>query len=192
MIELIFAIVIIGIAVVSLPVMMQVAAGGVKNTLVQEAIFAASAELNQATSYYWDENSIQDVNLSSLSRVINTTGDCNITTNKRPGHISRRCLQDNNESATNASDANTNDIDDAFHTPQSIFISATSIVSDTGYKHDYQSEVVVANDSFDTATASNIKKITIIITDGDNGNTVTSLSAYSANVGEVDFHKRTY
>jgi len=69
MIELIFAIVIIAISVMSLPMMAVVTQRGMENNIVQEAIFAASAELMGATSGYWDENSMQDINVSHLSRV---------------------------------------------------------------------------------------------------------------------------
>jgi prepilin-type N-terminal cleavage/methylation domain-containing protein len=51
MIELIFAIVIIAISVMSLPMMTQVTSAGIERNLVQEAIFASVAEINLATTY---------------------------------------------------------------------------------------------------------------------------------------------
>jgi len=73
-IELIFAIVIIAISVVSLPTMTSSLSRGIESNLVQEAIFAASTELNQAISSNWDERSLEDGN-SSLGRVVDD-GTC--------------------------------------------------------------------------------------------------------------------
>jgi len=106
MIELIFAIVIIAITVLSLPMMTQINQRGVESNIVQEAIFAASTELMGATAGYWDENSLQDINMSHLERVINISGDCNTSTQLRPGHINqmyhRRCLDSNSTTAHNS------------------------------------------------------------------------------------------
>ncbi|WP_366755894.1 type II secretion system protein [Sulfurimonas sp.] len=51
LIELIFAIVIIGISVMSLPMLTQVTSSAIEKNLVQEAIFASVAEINLATTY---------------------------------------------------------------------------------------------------------------------------------------------
>ncbi|MFA5461258.1 MAG: type II secretion system protein, partial [Sulfurimonas sp.] len=77
LIELIFAIIIMSIAIVSLPMMMQINSDGVERGILQEAIFAASAELMGATTYYWDGRSTEDFNLSKYSRVVDVDGDCN-------------------------------------------------------------------------------------------------------------------
>ncbi|MBN2896094.1 MAG: type II secretion system protein [Campylobacterales bacterium] len=58
MIELIFAIVIIGITVVSLPMMMQVNTKATDASVGQEFIFAASSILLSAMTSKWDEHSI--------------------------------------------------------------------------------------------------------------------------------------
>ena len=77
MIELIFAIVIIAISVLSLPMMNQVISKNIEGSIVQEAIFAASAELNQVVSYYWDENSMEGT--ATLSRVVHVVSSiCNL------------------------------------------------------------------------------------------------------------------
>ncbi len=194
MIELIFAIVVIGVAVISLPMMTQVTSKGLDNSLVQEAIFAASAELNQAVSYHWDEMSLQDGN-SSLSRVVNTdTLECNASTNVRKGHIHRRCLNNTNTRPTNSTDGDF--LDSAAHGFQDMFLTSggTFVADSKGYKHNYQSIVAVGFSKFDTVASAdkNIKKTAIEITKSDQTTTVTKLSTYSANIGEVDYHKRRY
>jgi len=98
LIELIFAIVVISIAVISLPMMIQTTSKGIQGNLTQEAIFASSTKLNEIISYPWDDNSMQKGTI--FSRVIWTSvNDCNSTTKLRLGHIlqqqHRRCLDSN-------------------------------------------------------------------------------------------------
>lgn len=57
LIELIFAIVIIAITVLSVPMMLQINSRGVQAGIDQEAVFAASAKLMQTLAYPWDEYS---------------------------------------------------------------------------------------------------------------------------------------
>ncbi|QFR49888.1 type II secretion system protein [Sulfurimonas lithotrophica] len=194
MIELIFAIVIIGITVASVPIMTNAVGEGVKNNLVQEAIFAASAEINQVLSYRWDENSINeavDVNATGLAKVINIAVDCNASTKLRPGHINqalhRRCLDDTTTgiSAFGSDAGDLDDIDDNIVTNEDLFINDTS--SDA-YKNEYKYDVNV--------TASNInglyaKRVTVTIYN-TSGDTITSLNSYTFNIGEVDYYKRLH
>jgi len=195
MIELIFAIVIIGITVISLPMMTQATSKGIEDNLVQEAIFAASAELNLAVTAHWDENSIEPGSTDTLARVINT-GFCNNITKLRPGHISqplhRRCLD---SSTTPIASSNTGAVDaleDAAHGSKNIF--TTTITDQAGYKKKYKSIVTVTPSAiFDEASNQNMKKITVTIYDTKiPPNIVTVLNTYSANIGEVDYYKRSY
>lgn len=185
MIELIFAIVIIGVSVMSLPTMTNIINKGIESNLVQEAIFAASTELMGASSGYWDENSMQDINLNHLSRVINISGDCDSVTKLRAGHIAqpyhRRCLNDLTTNAVSTAGGSVYDLDDASHLDEDIFIDNTTDAS--GYKQTYKSDIVVIQ-------VGNIKKITATIKD-ENGDTITILRSQSANIGETDYYKRT-
>ena len=58
MIELIFAIVIIGISVLTIPTMTQVSASSQESSIAQEAVFAGSAKLVQILTYPWSDNSM--------------------------------------------------------------------------------------------------------------------------------------
>jgi Tfp pilus assembly major pilin PilA len=199
-IELIFAIVIIAITVVSLPMMNQVIAHNTEHSLIQEAIFAAATELNEATTMHWDENSIENNDTNGLAKVINIDASCNSDTNStryrlRPGHIRqklhRKCL--NNLTLTEA-DSNTNTlvdaVEDSNHSSQEIFINPNP--SAQGYKDDYNSTLVVDyNQSFDGNTRPNMKKITANIYDSD-GNLIVSLTTYVANIGEIDYYKKAF
>lgn len=190
MIELIFAIVVIAITVLSLPIMVQITSKGAEDALVQEAIFAAAAELNQAISYHWDANSTETN--SSLAGVIDTNGNCDPVTLKKPGHAARRCVLANG--VENAVIANKPSVNDAAHAARSIFIDSSNVADAvTGYKNaSYRSTLTVEhNVTFDNADTNDVKKVAITIDDG-NGNTITTLETYIFNIGDYDPVKRTF
>jgi prepilin-type N-terminal cleavage/methylation domain-containing protein len=189
LIELIFAIVVMSIAVMSLPMMTQITSKGIEDNIVQEAIFAASAELTAATSYYWDERSMEDFSVSRLERVVNVdgSGDCNITTKQRPGHVNRMCLDSSDSSGVNyttLSNSTIPNLNSNVHGSKLVFTD--NIKDESGYKNDYNSTVTISKGLND----NNIKKITITILNGD-GN-ITILNTYSANIGEIDYYKRSF
>ncbi|MBU1989283.1 prepilin-type N-terminal cleavage/methylation domain-containing protein [bacterium] len=198
MIELIFAIVIIAIAVISLPRMTTVLSSAIDSNIVQEAIFAATTELNQVTTANWDDNSIEAG--ATLARVIDTTGDCDNNTSSpryrlRPGHIDqplhRRCLDNGGTGASNAN-INANDSLDDMHQAnyENIFINNTP--GESGYKNAYTSKITITPDAdFGIANNPDIKRIAVSIKNSD-GDIITSLVTYSANIGEVDYYKRSY
>ncbi len=192
MIELIFAIVIISIAVVSLPMMTQVTSRSMDSSLVQEAIFAASAELTGATSYYWDKNSMYDSNLSRFSRVIDINDDCDSNASSqryrlRVGHIAqpyhRRCLEDSAIDPVDTSDAIFPNLNNAATTGYLDIFDNTNPEA-AGYKNAYTRDVDVVRTGY-------TKKITVTVKNSS-GNIITLLNTYSANIGEVDYYKRRF
>lgn len=207
LLEVIFAIVVMGIIVVSLPRIMSSNQKGIDTTIIQEAIFGASTELNQALSYRWDENSRDDIlNPNGLAYVIET-GDCDNNASSptyrlRPGHINqplhRRCLDSNATAPTaqasfdiEVSDGGVlDDVDDINTSSKPIFLNAGS---STGYKQDYTSvfSINYANIGDINASDEDAKLITITVSD-PNGVIVTRLRSFTVNIGEVDFYKRTY
>ena len=201
LIELIFAIVIIAISVISLPMMSQTVAKGIDANIVQEAIFAAATELNEAVTAHWDENSIEIGMPNSAARVIETAiGMCEnnatlSTFRQMPGHINqplhRRCL-DANATITGPSNATAtavNSLDDMGHGDRNITTESTA--DSEGYKEIYQSNVAVAIGANFNGANNNIKSITSTVKDED-GNTIALLRTYSANIGEIDYYKRNY
>ena len=198
LIELVFAIVIIAITVITLPVVNQVLTKNMDTNLIQEAIFAAATELNEVTTLHWDENSIDANNSNGLAAVINTNNNCEDDNTSaryrlRPGHIlqpyHRKCLNNLNTTVANS---NTNDLVDAVedqnHTAQEIFINPTPTTQ--GYKSDYNSTITITyNPNFNGAQVD-MKQITSKI-DKD-GRTIVSLTTYVSNIGEVDYYKRSF
>lgn len=199
LIELVFAIVVIAIAVVSLPVMNSVISSGVNANVVQEAIFASSTEINEVTTAHWDDNSLEVNATNSFARVIDEEGNCDDTTRRMPGHVMqtlhRRCLDSN---TTTPADANVTDevtsLDDFEHNSQNIFTDTTT--DDTGYKRQYESTLTISRPAtFDGVSNNDIKLITISIddvTDPANPVPITTLKTYSANIGEIDYYKMEY
>lgn len=200
LIEVLFAIMIMGITMVSVPVIMSSNNKGFETTITQEAIFAASAELNQVLALSWDDNSIENNN-TTATRVINTRADCD-GDRLRPGHIKqpfhRRCLDDPATTPTAEIDFDSeggdfDDIDDINKSKKDMFLNDATTQS--GYKHAYQSEFEIIYGSIDTIQTSlghiDAKRISITVKN-DQDEIVTVLRSYTLNIGEVDFYKRTY
>lgn len=205
MIELIFAIVVISISVISLPMITQITMKSIDDSLVQEAIFASVASLNEATSYRWDEHSMDDKLIDPLySRIIsNGLGggiECQAgTPNKRPGHINRMCLDNLSTRPYLGGPPYSDSLHEATHGVESVYIvGATTSVE--GYKKLYNSTLTVTNGGVGNGTEfedgagndPNMKEITITILDADDNSIVTQMKTYSANIGEVEYHQDTY
>jgi len=197
LIELIFAIVIIAITVVSLPMMNQVIGKEIDSNIVQEAIFAAATELNEVVTAHWDENSIDTALPNSYARVIDHLGLCENNSSKAnyrqmPGHINqplhRSCLNDSTVTPSNVNVAAVTSLSDMAHGAQNIFTTATLDAS--GYKKSYTSEVAVSRPANFDGNNTNIKKVEITIKSG--ATTLTKLRTYSCNIGEVDYFKRSF
>ena len=192
MIELIFAIVIIAISVVSLPVLIQATSKGVENNFIQEAIFAASAELNQALSYKWDRYSQE--NFGELSKIVNTQAQ---NCAAREGLVHRMCCNNQTAKASliagvdNESQSDYN-INNAATTNEALFTPNTSPTRSSGYKSDYNMSVTVTFANFDSthATGENMKKVEVSIKK-DGANQVV-LRAFSANIGETQAAKKIF
>jgi prepilin-type N-terminal cleavage/methylation domain-containing protein len=195
LIELIFAIVIIAISVLSLPMMNQAVSKGIDSNIVQEAIFAAATKLNEALSTNWDENSIETNTTNTYARVIEaTTGQCDAN-RRMPGHINqplhRRCLDDSTVGVANSNtNADVDALDDMEHGDQDIFVDTTAEAA--GYKDSYTYAMSVTHPAtFGPTSNSNIKEISITVKDST-PKTVVNLKTYSCNIGEVDYYSRSY
>lgn len=188
MIELIFAIVVMSIAVMSLPMMIQTTAKGIEDNIVQEAVFAASAELMGATSYYWDLNSMQDASLSRLERVIEVNGGCDAD-RLRPGHVNqpyhRRCLDNNTTGVADVNSTIFPNLNNAVHAVDGL---ENEDAEAAGYKQEYKSQIAIAQGLGD----ANVKVLTASIFEDDGTTLLTRLIIYSANIGEVDYYRRRF
>lgn len=201
-IELIFAIVIIAISVLSLPMISQVTADAMEKNIAQEAIFSALSEINIATAHTWDGGSLLDNNDSDLTRVINYGGACSDSGEddsllkdimRRSGHVNRRCL--NSLTSVTSITNDSLDINEHNYTTTMDDNNSAADTSATGYKKSYTSRLDVERcDSgncidFGDANNINMKEIKVTIRDTSTNDDVTVLRTYSANIGEVEYHK---
>jgi len=201
LIELIFAIVVIGISIISLPMMNQVTTKGIEGNLVQEIIFVASTELNQAVTATWAVRSVEDGGFNSLARVIDDgSGNCEDNSSlpnyrQMDGHINqplhRRCLDSTSNIDLDLQDGvNIFSLNDMNKTDEAL---RNADETASGYKSAFTTTISIdANGTFGSyVTDLNIKKITVIVKDSD-GVDITRLSTYCFNIGEVGYHKRSY
>lgn len=191
MIELIFAIVVIGISVISIPVISQVSQSGLEKNLAQEAILLTSADIIRAMSGKWDENSKPD-NIDFEYIVF--TSDAEVTNadnnNQRPGNIRILYHPDNTLRVTSTIDG-LDDIDD-YDTSSSKVNAVDDVASAEMFKDQYKKDISVnSTQSFGTLTNNaNIKKI-LIETYSQNDEKLVQLYMYVMNTGSSSALTRT-
>jgi prepilin-type N-terminal cleavage/methylation domain-containing protein len=165
LIELIFAIVIVAIIVLSIPMMNLINAKATEGSISQEAVFASSAKLMQTLSFPWDENSsdIEQIleGATVLSGVVKIpSGTASLDFNNtvcRPGLIARRCRVDQNGWEVNVSNLG-NDYPSALirGLDDSGGESNVSGTSSEGYKSQYRMVTNVTYVSDNTSTGGAI------------------------------------
>ena len=222
MIELIFALVIMGIVFLTLPLILIQNAESVEDNLIQESIFLSASKMSQLLTFQWDDNSRDPAVILSASDAltVSAAGDNELDRNAsdfRRGHFPedkhRRMTPINNErnaSAIGLEGAVYDDIDDFDGIVNYDIIDTPSV---GGYKKKYRGDVNVTyvNDNtnyaadpvtfaFTTADAgatTNIKMIETSITQdntgaGDWDPNFVLLRAYVTNIGETGYFKRRY
>lgn len=213
LIELIFAIVIIGIVFLSLPSLSTTNSDAIETSTNQEALFAASAELSKIMTFRWDDNGIILVGgVLSSEQVVDTQNNADLNrtggTSFRIGHINN--LTDNHRqfhaTPTPTSPTHNGDLLSRVTANRALFTAAASANKATGYKKnptlsiavDYFDDSITASPYLFTSSAaagvSNMKMIQVFldipdstgVTDGAND---IILRSYAANIGEVELHK---
>lgn len=206
MIELVIAIVVMGIAVMTLPMMLEQTQKNNEFALQQEIILAARTKLGDTLTYRWDENSLNNERII----VLQTNGDSELnpsTDNRRVGHIKgnkRRKFNFDNNATQSAgfNEGNLDDLDD--FNGDSVGLSGTQANLDYRFTDFNMSTTVVYisdaadyNDTnltfdFNTTTIagpSNIKMLTLSIS---GVTTPFVIRTFSCNIGESEFLRRDY
>jgi len=219
MLELIVAIVVMGIAVMTLPMLLTQTQNNNAYTMQQEVILAARTKLGDTLTYRWDENSIQD----NTIRVLITDGDSDLNVSsdgiRRIGHVKgnkrRKFFTDLNASTPPSllgpdplGSHNLDDIDDFNSaTPSQLQLPAQDTNLDYHFKDfNLTTNVVYVSDTanynasdfnftFETntsasATSTNIKLLTLSVT--GNNETPFTLRTYSCNIGESELLRKAY
>jgi type II secretory pathway pseudopilin PulG len=214
MIELIFAIVLIAVVMLTIPTMIQVNNKALEGNAAQEAIFLVSAVLSETTTLVWDGNS-DDVNGTNviLSKILDTNNTGNAAY-KRP---------DLNTSIRNGGldqDLHRRFFDAEIHPAQTTKIIVSQPLTNSaaaigGYKNqytivatrEYASDTPHAGTSADpfeftvpnlavgaASSPTNVKMTQVEINATIDGNnlTISRLRAYTCNIGETDYAKRRF
>lgn len=205
LIELVVAIVIMGIAVMTLPMMLTQTQKNNEFALQQEVLLAARTKIGDILTYKWDENSLVNDRVAVLQV---TNGDSEFDPDdetRRIGHIhayKRRKFSFENNASTVFADGNLSDIDD--FNGESVGLTLTKANLDYRYTNLNMTTSVAyiadtanyadTNLSFTFETNSstpstNIKMITLQTAIID---TTFTLRAYSANIGESELLRRSY
>ena len=206
MIELIVAIVIMGIVFLSIPMINREAMRGGESAIMQESIAAAASQIQLVLTRHWDEVVVN-------TGVIAQTESNNFTTLAGVNPASRTTLdssgntQDASPIGTDSGDDDRNDIDDFDGTEMRLSIYNaeatraavgdyidTNITMTTRVTYGNDNVALGPNTTFNnpfantSATTTNIKLISVVLTSGGTGVDFIDqksivLRAFSANIG---------
>ena len=220
MIELIFAIVVMGIVMMSAPMLISTATQSVSVALQQEGINEGSSRVSMIMTYAWDEN---DTNDSCIPPVLLTTvgdSELNITANHRrigvPASSNSRTFlcgaRELNASTTLGSEAGEvveDDLDDFSDT--SLVLDTTgaggkdyietgtvNLATNVNYIVDdanYSNATITYTPGGTSGGTTNIKSITVIVTSTSSASELKkniTLKAFSCNIGGYEFESRVF
>ncbi len=220
MIELIVSIVVIGIAFMSIPLIMTETTKNVETSFRQEAVMAGLTQIVNIMSYRWDEQETNESINGSYAKILDTNftaalecidyADGRRRVGNFKGKARRKCYNTQrwatSPAALGSDSGDLDDIDD-LTSAGSVLISSENNNSED-YKRSYSSAITVSyiSDNLDpssyTSTTINGTIGTVPITNMPTSikmitSTVTSqdgdtirLVAFSANIGEVGYLSR--
>ena len=203
MIELIFAIVLISVVVLTIPTMIAVNNKALEGNAAQEAIFLVSSVLSEATTLLWDNNSTTNDGNVTLSKMLDvTTGDTaynriDVNSTIRVGSLNQDKHRQFFSTVTAPAQGTTPLV-------LSQSFDATATGEQLGLKNQYAitaTRIYVDDNAtaftFTTTNAgrqTNIKMTQVEINGTIDGTNVviSRLRAYTCNIGEVDYAKRRF
>ena len=212
MIELIFAIVIIGITLLSAPMIISQSVQSINTNLKQEAIAAAASQISLILTYPWDENTSSSVGGNGILRVVGGAPALSVATRDTNFTRQYNALAFGDASTILGAESNdvdgTDDIDDFNGQSYALALYASedaSIANDEGeyidtslimrnqvvygadVTTDYTTAPVRFNNPFrQSASSTDIKIITVNLTSAsgiDEYSKNISLSAFTCNIG---------
>jgi hypothetical protein len=179
MIELIFALVIMGIVFITLPVILLNEGTNVERNLMQEAIFASATKISQILTYSWDENSAPDTAVLASANVVEVTSAGLLDRNSsdfRVGHVPQAlhrrmtpasAIRSATAAGPDADDAGVPDDIDDFNVAGTV--NLTSLTGAAGYKKAYRVTTTVSYvDDYNFRNATSYASGTIDFTFGTN------------------------
>ena len=204
MIELIFAIVIIGVTVLTVPMMIETNNKALEANIAQEAIFLTSAVLSMTTTMVWDNRSVTptaDSDNYVLAKILDINGTNNhdrvvFDSTLRTGGINedkhRQFFDYNASNLTQHIPAQGGDstlnFEGEVNTTELGYKFNYGVVINRGYVPDNSG---VFERTLSNRGPTNLKMTEVEISD-ENGELITVLRAYTANIGETDYAKRSF
>ena len=190
MLELVVAIVVMGIVVMSLPLILTQVQNNNAFAMQQEAILAAKAKIGDILTYEWDANSYSAADQRAY--VLDTSSDSELSrvvgTSRRIGHVNvdnRRKLFDTVVTPTSVAnlgnDGTLNDIDDFSGLPA---VALTVTAGEDAQNLDYIFDLNLTTTVTYAADAANYTSSTIgtFVLNPDNNATITNIKTISVQV----------
>ncbi|WOE70607.1 type II secretion system protein [Hydrogenimonas thermophila] len=207
LIELIISIVVIGLAFSAIPLMLQQESKIEIENIKQEAVMIAIIKAGNILSYAWDEAIAEQRDLGVKDKVLDVKNGLSnydrypdINSTYRIGHFkgdSRRSFYANQIFASEKLQIDTNDTipDDMDDLIGDIFVSGDS-TNEHEYKDIYKITTTMRyvqdyNLSIPSNNSTNIKEFTVTIKDSKE-NIITSITAFSTNIGQQDLLIRSW
>lgn len=216
-VELIVAIVVIGIALMSVPLLLSQSSRSDEFSINQEAILAATTKMGDILTYPWN-----DTNSSGILHVFDVThGDNNLSrypdnnSTRRIGHFKEKYRRKFYDQITEANSTLGHDKGDEFDDIDDFNGQSTSVSAANGANGDYIQDLnlsvsifYIRNDdvnylqsptlnlgelniSSHTPT-TNIKMVEVNVSDTHTGDLITTLKAFSCNIGSYQLLYRTF
>jgi len=211
LIELIFAIVVISIALLAIPPLFTQLASSLEGVLLKEAVFYAYYQNGNILTYRWDENSLEEENSSATIALNTQAGDPELSQVKainsayRIGAVTRQIDLLKEASTTLAQDGDDtieDDIDDFNNKTYTIskekgdFVLEMNITNSIYYIDDnanYSQESIdfSIDPSLALTQSTNIKLVKTVIT-GEKGDTLLIFYGFACNNGEPKIRSKVF
>jgi len=211
MIELVFAIVIIGISIMTVPAMLTQSSNALLVSTQQEAILAGTTKMGNILSHAWDINQTDSERNGGYAKVIHASGgdpklDINETTLRRVGHFpgDRRRRAYSDVKLTNASIAAGPTHIDGFIGDDTLVLTggvrdylrgyntnvSVYFVSDRANYGDVSLSFTLDDTDVGNANPTNIKFIDMMVTDTSGDGVQIRLFSFSSNIGQTGLLQR--
>lgn len=216
LIEMIFSIVIIGIAMVAIPTILSQAMKSNEFSINQEALLAGATKIGNILTYEWDENNTGSQALKYVLDVTNGDNELNrypdANSIHRIGHFmgeKRRRFASSSNYASNtlgSEETQPDDIDD-FNGKETTLITNVQSNSDYVKEFKFTTKIIYVEDDasyfqnkigydFPIITShtgsTNIKMVEVKIVDKQNDELIATLRSYATNIGSTKLLSRIF
>lgn len=192
MVEMIIAITIIGIAFLSVPVILRITSQSIELAMESRGFYHGLAKMQIVRNMPWDEENVDDLTTADLYYVLETGQDtgteleCDDVNRTRPGHYPgfnrRKCDQDGVTTSTIGTDGNDyDDIDDFHNRGADTHPNGYSVDVNVSYV-DYKGSTPIYDWPETAASTTSLKRIDVFVT-SDLGVVELRYSYYAANIG---------